>query len=545
MRDRIIDQVKARTGRDLTVAGATSLSFFPRLAVALSDVSLSPPEGLEAPPTLVVPTVEAEIRPWSLLTAQPTVDRITLHRPTIELSVDAQGGRSWDFAGRRSRRSRPAPGSSDVQQPSGEPLPANETPAARAALSKLVAGSVRIVDGTVRYSDHGSGSRSEVEALNLTLAADDPSGPLKVNGSLMVLGAPLTIAGSVTSMQALLSDQPAQIALQSFRAAFRGHLRGRHRSGSRPVRRWHAQTPGPIGTGPGRLARPASAVERGWGRRSTLNRTQGDAKPGGTFKSPSQSRPLHNGRFARAGYSAAAPALERQSAGLGTGFWQTARQAQAATTQLRPCLPCPPPRCRQPRRRRASAGATADGATIPLNLSILGLLDANLTVSAQRLIHKEIKTGPARFTVALDGGIARLALEEVDLYGGRARGLLTLDGSGDVLVASNQPNTRPRCTAPAACRCAAVPLARRQRQNLPGAGWAGPYGAPDRRVAQRQGRNGQRRRRHHRSRRRQDRARPAARAAAEPDALAGREDALQRAGRQPSPSPTVSPETRT
>ena len=176
VRDRLIDQVKARTGRDLTVAGATSLSFFPRLAVALSDVSLSPPEGLEAPPTLVVPTVEAEIRPWSLLTAQPTVDRITLHRPTIELSVDAQGGRSWDFAGRRSRRSRPAPGNSDVQQPSGESLPANEKPAARAALSKLVAGSVRIIDGTVRYSDHGSGSRSEVEALNLTLAADDPPG---------------------------------------------------------------------------------------------------------------------------------------------------------------------------------------------------------------------------------------------------------------------------------------------------------------------------------------------------------------------------------
>ena len=58
-------------------------------------------------------------------------------------------------------------------------------------------------------------------------------------------------------------------------------------------------------------------------------------------------------------------------------------------------------------------------------------------MSAQRLIHKEIKTGPARFTVALEGGIARFALEEVELYGGRARGLLTLDGSGDVLVASN------------------------------------------------------------------------------------------------------------
>ena len=34
-------------------------------------------------------------------------------------------------------------------------------------------------------------------------------------------------------------------------------------------------------------------------------------------------------------------------------------------------------------------------------------------------------------------------------------------------------------------------------------------------------------------------------AAAEPDTVARREDALQRTGRQPSPSPTGSPETRT
>src|SRR6185295_1078643 len=89
VRDRVIEQVRARTGRDLVVAGPTALSLFPRPAISLSDVSLSAPEGLEAPPTLVVPTLEAELRLWSVLAAQPAVERITLHRPTIELSVDA------------------------------------------------------------------------------------------------------------------------------------------------------------------------------------------------------------------------------------------------------------------------------------------------------------------------------------------------------------------------------------------------------------------------------------------------------------------------
>ena len=68
------------------------------------------------------------MRLWSLLAAQPAVERITLHRPTIELSVDAQGRRSWDSTDVRSRRSRslPATDSTQAQQPSGEPTSATE-----------------------------------------------------------------------------------------------------------------------------------------------------------------------------------------------------------------------------------------------------------------------------------------------------------------------------------------------------------------------------------------------------------------------------------
>ena len=432
LRDRIIDQVKARTGRDLTVAGSTSLSFFPRLAVALSDVSLAPPGGVEAPPTLVVPTIEAEIRLWSLLTSQPAVERITLHRPTIELSVDAQGGRSWDISGRRPRRVRPTSGGADVQQPSAEPLPIDETAPAK-ALSKLAAGSIRIVDGTVRYSDHGSGGRSEVEALNLTLAADDPAGPLKVNGSLMVRGAPLTIAGSVASMQSLLSDQPAQIAFKvsgpPFEATYEGAI---------------SLAAGLSIDGTLKLRASSARALGDWLGRSLPSNEDGDAVLLSTELKATQSRAALSNLQANLGPYTMAGSLvldtqqqrRRLSGSLqvseldfGKLFAKPKRNGTAAPVPSAAMPPASAPSSKRGRDR----GWSDD----PINLSILGLLDANLAVSAQRLIHKEIKTGPARFTVTLDGGIARFALEEVDLYGGRARGLFTLDGSGDVLVASN------------------------------------------------------------------------------------------------------------
>ena len=177
---------------------------------------------------LVVPTVEAELNLWSLLTAQPALDRITLRRPIIALSVDAEGRRSWDLANLRPRRSRASPPADSAQPPqstSGGTAP-NTEPRHTAALSKLGSGSIRVIDGTVRYRDHGSGSNVEIEALNVTLAADNPDAPVKIDGKLAVRGQPLTIAASVSPVRALLADQPAQLAIKVSSAPFEGAYQG-------------------------------------------------------------------------------------------------------------------------------------------------------------------------------------------------------------------------------------------------------------------------------------------------------------------------------
>lgn len=435
VRDRVIEQVKARTGRDLVVAGPTSVSLFPRPGVSLGDVSLSAAEGMEGRPVLVVPTIEAELHLWSLLTAQPAVERITLHRPTIELSVDAQGRRSWEPANRPPRRS--ASSDSAPRDASGTLAPAGEM-RPRMVSPRVGAGSIRIVDGIVRYNDQGSGNHSEIESLNLTLATDDPAGPLKVNGTLNVRGAPLTIAGTVSPLQALLADQPAQLAFKVSGAPFEGSYEG-----------FLTLAAGIAAEGILKLQAPSARILGDWLGRPLPANEDSDAAALSAGLKMSQGQVMISNLQANVGAATMAGSLtldtqqqrRRLSGNLQLSELDFGRllasprrdRSAAPPGAAAPSATAPAPTSAPPPRQ----GKDREWRDDPINLSIFKLLDANLTVSARRLIHREIKTGPAQFTVGLEGGVARLALEDVEFYGGRARGFLTLDGSGDVLATSS------------------------------------------------------------------------------------------------------------
>lgn len=107
VRDRLIEKVNTRSGRTLVVAGPASLSLYPRPVVSVSDVAVLGPGGK---PIATVPSLDIEASLWSLLLRQPQVGRLTLHRPAIDLTVDGQGRRNWEFAGVRRKRAPPAAG---------------------------------------------------------------------------------------------------------------------------------------------------------------------------------------------------------------------------------------------------------------------------------------------------------------------------------------------------------------------------------------------------------------------------------------------------
>jgi uncharacterized protein involved in outer membrane biogenesis len=94
VRDRLVDEVRATTGRSLVVNGPISATLFPRAVVSMADVAVLPPEGLEGGSTVTVPSLEAELSLRSLLSRRPKIERVTLHRPTFELTMAAAAGTS-------------------------------------------------------------------------------------------------------------------------------------------------------------------------------------------------------------------------------------------------------------------------------------------------------------------------------------------------------------------------------------------------------------------------------------------------------------------
>ena len=143
--------------------GPTSLMLCSRGSAYPSPTSRSrPPPGMGGEPTLRAQTLEAELSPAvPLVAAGRRQARSCSRGRSIELHVDAQGRRSWDFAAAEAGRVRVA--QAGTRQSTGRACGAPRQDAElAAALEKLLPTSVTIVDGTVRYVDERPGVRHEV-----------------------------------------------------------------------------------------------------------------------------------------------------------------------------------------------------------------------------------------------------------------------------------------------------------------------------------------------------------------------------------------------
>jgi uncharacterized protein involved in outer membrane biogenesis len=212
VRERLVDEVKARTGRTLVVNGPMSATLFPRVVVSMRDVAVLPPEGVDGAPTVAVPSLEVETSFRSLLSRRPKLDRVTLHRPIVELAIDGQGRRSWDIAASRPRPQRsPAAeaGGADGTSP-GLPERLHKIQGMVSITSEAARPwAVRIVDGTVRYRDERAGARHEIGGLNLDLAARSRGSLATFGGAFVWLGETWRLSG--TASHELLEGRPGLV----------------------------------------------------------------------------------------------------------------------------------------------------------------------------------------------------------------------------------------------------------------------------------------------------------------------------------------------
>jgi AsmA protein len=154
LQNRLAAEIKSSTGRDLTVAGRASLQILPSIVLRLEDATLSNPPGFAGDPFLRAGAVEAHAALWPLLQGRLDIDRVSLANPRLQLVIDQQGKKSWEFPA----ASRP-----------------ETTPTALPVIGELA-----VTAGTVTFKDERVPARAELADINATAERVSLDAPLSV-----------------------------------------------------------------------------------------------------------------------------------------------------------------------------------------------------------------------------------------------------------------------------------------------------------------------------------------------------------------------------
>lgn len=152
-KDEIVQAVKARTGRDLTIGGDIKLSLFPWLGVELPALELSNAAGFGAQPMARVQAAGVKVKLLPLLSKKLEVDKLSLNGLVLNLAKDRAGRGNWEGL---TGKDKPA---------------APEEKAEGMGLAGFSIGGIAVRDAELHWDDQASGARYHVRKLALTTGA--------------------------------------------------------------------------------------------------------------------------------------------------------------------------------------------------------------------------------------------------------------------------------------------------------------------------------------------------------------------------------------
>ena len=467
VRDRLQAEIKSRTGRDLIMAGTTSLALWPRPAVSVTNVTLSSPAAMGSQPLMKVAEIDVAIQLLPLLLHDLVIDRLVLRQPVIDLHIDAKGQRSWDFAaadlpvwsGRTVRLAQAGDNPAKLlprelqdfvrgatDQKATEPAPAPNA----SRLSDLTLGNVSISDGRVRYRDDRTGADETVSSLNATLSLANIASPLGVMCDYTWRSEPVHVAAQLSPFRGLLEGRAIQAQVKAAAApltlTFDGFaavagdldLDGRVTAKVAELRRLATWTGKPFGGSlPGGLAIDAKLKQTGSltalsDARLNLGALAGSGSLSVDGRGP---KPIIKGALH-------VPALDLnmlqalvETAAVTSAQPPAAASLATATSEAKPksiedLLGDKPPATGGKPQVRGYKRA-ADWSDEAIDFSAMGLADADLKLGFDRLLWHDVITGPGQVAVALKSKTARLTLDDTQLYDGRVRGIVTVDATAD------------------------------------------------------------------------------------------------------------------
>lgn len=406
-------QAKSATGRDLRIDGDISLSLLPVLAVSVEDVGFANAPGASTPEMATIDRLDVALQILPLISGEVAIDHFILDKPVINLEIDEGGRPNWQFD------------TAAAATPGGEAGSAGGDGGGDAAarLQELRLGEVRLNDGTLNYIDRQSGQEYHVSNVNMELSLPSLASPFAAEGEATWNGETVSLEVDAESPQALLSGETSKLALKVDSApvtfSFDGAARNAEALGLQ-----------------GALALDVPSIRRlaAWA--------------GQPLEVPGEGLGPFNiaGELEMMGPKVALTDAEiRLDEIAGTGLFSVdatgakpfiKAELSVEELNLNPYLP--------PEQEGGDAAAADGGggggaaggsgggewSDEPIDVSALGLLDADLAFNAGGILFKDLKIGKSSLTVVLKDSKLTADLAEMQLYEGTGKGKIVVDGSG-------------------------------------------------------------------------------------------------------------------
>ncbi|KAF0223758.1 MAG: hypothetical protein FD176_1784 [Rhodospirillaceae bacterium] len=411
IKEEVVAQVKAATGRDLTIQGKVSVSAFPSLGVEVANIALANPAGFSTKDLVRLGALDVKLKLLPILSGRIEVDSFVLVDPVITLEMDRKGKANWVF-----------------DTPAAAPAAADKTKSAdkaagsgAAGLGDLVLGDVRISNGKLTYIDGPAGTKEEVDGINLTVSLKSLDDPLAVKGALNWRAKAVELGLNVTKPRALIDGKSSAADLtvnsEPVKLSFKGEANGGAVAGAkgaidlsvpsiRALAHWATGKPLAMdGNGLGPFALSGQLAAAG----SKLSLTQAkiaidSIKASGDFNVDT---------------GGARPALKGK--------------LDVEALDLNPYLPADKPASGGGATSAPASGGgakgTSDWSDAPIDAAGLKAADVDFALSVGSILVNKIKIGKSALKVMLSNGRLTADLTELALYQGAGKARFGLDGS--------------------------------------------------------------------------------------------------------------------
>lgn len=451
IRQKITEQVKARTGRDLVIAGPATFAFFPELGVSLHDVSLSAPSGMDGT-LLHAEALQVSVEPMSLLQQRPKINAVTLRQPVFDFHVDKNGRNNWKFAANRTPTQVAELQRTGTLRDVGTFVVAaadvDGNSAAIPAISNVQLDNVSIKDGTFRFSDDRTGRKSQVSGINVKLGLPSLESPLVANGNFVWRDQRLDFDGKIENVRGLLMNAPAHLAFSTknglINASYDGDLTvhdgavldgqvSAKADSARQLAEWFGSKLPPVtGFGPLSIVGKLQTADNVTVFSNATFALDGETAKGTIKVTTGGVRPFVEANLAISALdlnkyltNAVVGTLATESANAPAGPAPAAAPTASPSTQ--------PDEIQKLLQKQGTkvygVEQRAGWSSERLNLTLLGIVDGKAHLSVGKLHFKNVSIGQSSVDVAVNNRVMQATFNDVALYEGRGRGVLTLNGS--------------------------------------------------------------------------------------------------------------------